>query len=80
MAPAEVGSSFGLQFADELHPFLNIHHTPGEGMRARGTRNGMVGWFGAYGSATRGFGTVDEWVQDLKNCIVNISLERPYQV
>ena len=40
----------------------------------------MAGWFGAYGSATRGLGTVDELVQDLNNCIVNSSLERPYQV
>ena len=66
--------------ADELHPFLNIHHTPGEVMRVRGPRNGMVGWFGAYGSAARGLGTVDEFDQDLNNCIVNSSLERPYQV
>ena len=40
----------------------------------------MVGWFGAYGSATRGLGTVDEFVQDSNILHSKHSLKRPDQV
>lgn len=41
-------------------------------------RHGGVVW--SLRNATRGLGTVDEFIQDSNNCIVNFSLERPYQV